>query len=356
MPIVTSRSAHTEVAPGRSGLPNATIQAHTQKHTAHPTPPPTAPAPSTPAIASEGVASASGASSPTQPTQETSASIVGASTAKSGEPSSVPQVSAPSEEPKAATPVTSKPQPPADSARFAALARREKQMRQEKADIDAREKAFQTREQTIREEARAEVIRQLQQDTLGTLQQHGIDYNRLTESLLNPPSPEAKQIAELKSEIAKIQKSQESTQQEWKNSQQTAYENALNQVRNDVKVQVERNNDFATIKAMSAEESVVELIKQTFDSDGVLLTTEDACKEVETYLLDEAIRMASLDKVKSKLAPLAQPDSGNQPVTPQQQPSRTLSHSIAQSSHRPPLTMEERRARAIAAFNGQLKS
>lgn len=361
MPKVMPRGVHVESV-GVVQMPRATINAHTQRT---PTPQPVVqqistsgsnPTPSTSPAAQDPaqVQSAPVGQVPVQP-----AAPQAPISQPSANPAPAAQVetkgAAPSEEIKAVTPPAKDPQPSADSQRFAALARREKQMRQEKADIEAREKAFQAREQTVRDEARAEVIKQLQQDTLGTLQQHGIDYNRITDSLLNQPTPEAKQIQELKQELAKLQKSQESTQTEYKNSQQRAYEQALNQVRTDVTSLVAKSDDYATIKTMGAEESVVELIKQTFDSDGVLLSVEDASKEVENYLVDEAIRLASIEKIRARVnPPTPKPEVVTQQPIPQQQ-NRTLTQSVAQVARKTPMTPEERRARAIAAFNGQLK-
>jgi hypothetical protein len=287
------------------------------------------------------------ASSPQAAVSQPSASSAVSADPKSG-------ISAISEETKgAATASTSTPQSSADSSRFAALARREKQIRQEKADLDAREKAFQQKEQSIKDQIRTEIAAQMKSNPASVLQEYGVDYNALTQSILNPPSPEQQKISALEAEIAQLKQGQGSIKQDIQTSQQRAYENAVQQIRNDVKSAVAKSPDFQTVRVAGQEESVVELIKQTFESTGELLSVEDACKEVEDYLFDEAIRLTSVDKVKAKLTP-PPPVEANKPEIVQPS-SRTLMNTLPSSGKRQPMTDAERRARAIAAFNGQMK-
>jgi hypothetical protein len=75
-----------------------------------------------------------------------------------------------------------------------------------------------------------------------------------------------------------------------------------------------------------------------------------ACEQVENYLVDEAMKYASLNKVKSKLYPAAQAEQKTE--VPKQTQTQTLSNKAPPSSQR--LSAKERIERAKAAFEGRL--
>ncbi len=109
---------------------------------------------------------------------------------------------------------------------------------------------------------------------------------------------------------------------------------------------------------------VVEKIEQSFEETGTILDIAQACKDVEEYLITEALKVYETNKIKERLkpkpevaqAPAAataarkQADTSN--VTPKQL--NTLTNRLSQEQ--PQRTSEkERIARALAAFKGELK-
>ncbi len=80
---------------------------------------------------------------------------------------------------------------------------------------------------------------------------------------------------------------------------------------------------------------------------------EEAAKEIETYLLDEAMKLAGLNKVKQRLKPAA-PQAATEkppgePASKQSQAKPTLTNAMSATR---PLTPKER---AMLAFRGELK-
>jgi hypothetical protein len=99
-------------------------------------------------------------------------------------------------------------------------------------------------------------------------------------------SPEQKQLAELQAKIESVEKQHEK-------EVHTRFESAVNERRTAIKTLSETNPEFAAIKALGAEEAVVQHILQTFEHDGEELTVEVAAKEVLDALKERA------DKYKS---------------------------------------------------------
>jgi hypothetical protein len=83
------------------------------------------------------------------------------------------------------------------------------------------------------------------------------------------------------------------------------------------------------------------------------LDIEDAARQVEEHLVEEAYKLAQLSKVQSRFKPAA-PDSAKAP-TQQQQGLKTLTNSVTQDQPtNTRLTDKQRRERAVAAFMGKL--
>src|SRR5262249_7560368 len=85
---------------------------------------------------------------------------------------------------------------------------------------------------------------------------------------------------------------------------------------------------------------------------GHLMSVNEAAKEVEDYLFDDAVQLAQLKKVREKLTPSPQPQVSSQPtqVKPQQ-PTRTLTnaHQPSQAAANSPRSWNQRRQAAIEA-------
>lgn len=268
-----------------------------------------------------------------------------------------------------AAPEETKVEDPALSRQFAQLARQEKALRlkaqQQEQAWKAKEQALAAREAEMQAQLdqykTGYVSReQLKADPFSVLNDNGLTYEQLTEQLLNPvqrdPRMEAT-ISKLEAKIKELEAKTEDTGKQYKQQQADAYQAAVRQIEADVKSLVQSDPEFETIKATNSMKDVVELITQTYDKDGVLLTVEEAAKEVESYLMEEALKLAQISKIKSRMAQnsasssqaaASKPASVNQPK--QQQPMKTLTNAASGSRQ---LSARER---ALLAFKGELKS
>jgi len=263
-------------------------------------------------------------------------------------------------------PLEEKKPDPQLSKQFAQLARQEKALR---AKAQQQEQQFKLREAELRaKEAELQTqsgripqgyisIDDLKNNTLGTLDKYGIpvNYDEVTQRALNPVDPRTEAlIARQEARIAQLEAKLEDTSKAQIESQQQAYQAAVKQIRTDVKNLVQMDPAFETVKAAKAVDDVVELITETYNKDGILLSVEDAAQQVEDYLVEEALKLTRIGKIKSKLeqssAQRLQADKKTQATQEQKPQMKTLTN--ATSSTR----KLSARERAMLAFKGELKS
>lgn len=245
------------------------------------------------------------------------------------------------------------------SPKFAALARQQKMIRQQQIEFQEQKKAFEAERQQI-EQAKSWKQR-LTQDPYSVMLEAGLTADQVAALMLQQPNVEDQKFSQVQSELKAIKEAQEQAKQEAQRVQQQQYDNAVTQIRNDVENLVMADESYETIKTMGASEAVVALIEENFHKTGRLLSIEDAAKDVEEYLVEEAMKIASINKIKSRFIPAPE-----QPQVPQkqgiqaqlqkqqeQQTLKTLSNkSLAGQSHA--TTAKEKRERAILAFQGKL--
>lgn len=238
------------------------------------------------------------------------------------------------------------------SPKFAALARQEKQNRAAAMKLKADREAFENEKKAL---LNGYVPKdRLKSSPLDALLEAGSSYDDLTQQLLNAPqSAVDPTIRALQAELAELKRDQAATKKQAEDSQTTAYKQAVDTIRHKVKGLVDSNPEFEMIKALDQSEAVVALIEETFKSENYVMSEEEAAKEVEEHLAEEALKMASLDKIKKRLSPPAEPADQKQ-ANPQQPQLKTLTNAV-NASTRPRLTEAERRQRAILAAQGLLK-
>lgn len=256
-------------------------------------------------------------------------------------------------------------QPSQEQMALRKMAQRESALRREMAAIKAEKDSWVQKEQAWKqkeEEYSQKYIPKdkLETDPLGMLSELGYDNERIAHMLLNPQAPVPPYVEKLLKKIEALEQGQQQSKTEAEKQQAQQYETAINQVRNDVMNLVKTNDSFEGIRASGAEEAVVQLIVETYNTENRLMSVEDAAQAVEDYVLEEALKLASIGKVKSKFAPppveTPEPQPQKQNIIPRQQPQlKTLTNSTTVSS-RSPSTSADRRARAIAAFQGKLNT
>lgn len=239
---------------------------------------------------------------------------------------------------------------------YAELARKEKALRAKeeawKTQLAEKEQGWLAKEQ----EYQSKYIpkERLLQDTLGTLQEAGMSYDQIVQMAMNPPSQEALINMQLQAKIKELENKLESKfssfEQNQKDAKSKQYEQAINQIRGQVKNLVTNeieNFELINANGEDAQEAVVRYIEDYYKETQQVLSAQEAAKLVEEHLLEESLKLMSLNKLKSKLAPPIEQETPQVPGKPQAH--KTLTNTNATSTQRP----MSRRERAIAAFNGQ---
>lgn len=260
-------------------------------------------------------------------------------------------------QPEVATPAV----PEALSPQFAALAKREKAMRQREMASKAREeqlvKDYETRLEASRREFEQSSRSRLAKDPWGEMIAAGLSPEQATQIILNQPTPQDQTLRGLQEKVDALAKQNEELLSQSKNSHTQAQKRAEAMVSKEIDMLVDGNEAFETISAMDAKSAILDLIKDTLDNDGYMMTVEDAAKEVEDYLVEQTLNYTKLKKVQAKLAPPAAPAETNpaaqkQGTRPTQQQPQTLSQNLRQQTVSKPLTSSERRQRAILIAQG----
>lgn len=247
------------------------------------------------------------------------------------------------------------------------IARKEKALRAQQQQQDRafkqREEALKLREAQLISKPDVDLSnyvskQRLKESTLEALAEAQVSYDEITQQLINAPGPQdpriTAHISRLEARLAKQEAELEASKQNQVTSQQQQYQQALKQIKSDVVNLVKTDANFETVKATGSVQDVVDLIEQTFKQDGILLTVEEAAEEVENYLIDEAMKLTKIEKIKKRLNSAPAVQSKVQSQTPvqskQPQPMRTLTNATSSTRQ---LSAKER---AILAFKGELKS
>lgn len=263
----------------------------------------------------------------------------------------------------ATSPADTKPKDEPLSSQYAVLARKEKQLRakaqaQESA-FKAREEALKAREEAVSKHQAPEAVdpakyvskEDIMADPISFLIENGFTQEQFAQWALNPvPQLDPRMKAEvdaLKAEIKALRTGQDETKQGFQEQQTKAYDNAVNQIRNEVRTLVTSDPEFETIKATDSAEDVVDLITRTFKEDGILLSTQEAAKEIEEFLMEEVLKLHKVNKIQQKLKPAA--PAAPAPSEAKPSAAKTLTNSMGGTK---PLSAKDR---AILAFKGQLK-
>ena len=136
---------------------------------------------------------------------------------------------------------------------------------------------------------------------------------------LNGTSPEQEAIKEVKSQIDALQKERAVESEKAKQQAIEVRKKAVSDI-------VEKSPDFSSIRELKMQDAVVQHMVESWEKDGVELSAEDACKEVETELIEQGKIWTGLSKLKA--APVIE-ESKNKPLPPLKQSVSTLTNSMA---------------------------
>lgn len=238
------------------------------------------------------------------------------------------------------------------SPKYAEIARREKWLRAQRQEVEREKQALKAKESELQTGylSKADLKAKLSQDLMGFLTENGIQNDQLLNLALNGSQPQNQELMALKNEVTELKALLQQTQKQTEESKNTAYEQAVKDIRREAQLLVDSDERFETIKGSNSLDSVVELITETHAKEGILLSVEEAAQEIENYLVEEFAKYANLNKVKAKVAPAveAKPQAPEKTI-----PTKTLTNAhVAQTPTR--TNDKERIQRAILAFKGQL--
>jgi hypothetical protein len=227
------------------------------------------------------------------------------------------------------------------------LAKAKRAAQAKEAAIAAREQALAQKETDMR--SAFDKLARLKANPLSVLQEEGVTYDQLTESLLNQNQGNAG-LDELKAEIKAIKEGFERQQLERDRQAETQ---VLTQIRKEVEALVADGDDYQLVRESGYTPKVVELMHRVFKETGELLSTAEAAQLVENELIEEGLKYAKLQKIQQRLAPPT-PAPTAQPQAAKTERAgtkimRTLTNRDGSSAPMSP------RERAIAAFYGKLK-
>ena len=232
------------------------------------------------------------------------------------------------------------------SRKFAALSRREKDIRAKEADYEYRMSELEEKLQELQnppEEPQAPIEERLRRNPFETLEEMGLGYDKLTELALNDGklTPEM-QMKLMREELehgykSKFEELEERLAQKEQEEEYNKYESIETNFKQEIDSFVNGKDEFELINANGASDLVYDVIEEHYNDTGRVLNMDEAAEAVESYLEDELEKLMSLGKVKSRFSP-------RQEQVFKRQPSPTLSNAhSAQAYQRAdrPLSNEE---------------
>lgn len=221
---------------------------------------------------------------------------------------SAPVEAAPEEEAK---PVEEAPkQDDKFAAKFAALTRKEKEIRareakvqQQLAELEARIKASEAAAQEV--DKYKNLPERLKKEPLKVMEESGLTFEQLAQMVLNDGKPTQDMVlSEYERKInSKVEELEKKLQEKEAKEQQERQEQALQAFTAQLTDFVTNTPDYELIRANEAVDLVYQVIEDHYSETGEILANKDACDAVEEYLLEEAKKLIDRDKVKKLLQP-----------------------------------------------------
>lgn len=258
------------------------------------------------------------------------------------------------------------------SPRFAQLARKEKALRLQQQQIQKEKEDLKTKlaEYETSYIPKSKLSELARSNPLAYLEQSGITPDEFTQALLNA-NPQDAAIQKILQRIEAVENGQKQTLTTMEQQQKQAYDQAVSQIRNDLKMTAASDPRFETIKEADAKgweatDGAVALIETVFSEGwpekkiikGTVISNDQALQYVQDWVMEKAYEMAQLKGVKEKFTPPPEikpdPKAFAQAAATQRAPAKTLTNNM-NSTKTSRLTDKERRDRAIARLTGELQ-
>ncbi len=180
------------------------------------------------------------------------------------------------------------------SPQLSAIARKEQAFRQREFAIQQREKDLEA--QLAEAQQFKELKTKMGAKDFSEAEKLGLNYDEYVKYKLdqaNGEDPQAKATLELKSEIEKMKKEQ-------KDRDEREFEDTKSAYATEIAKLVQSNPEFSSIKELKREDAVLKLILDAWEEDGEEMTVEQACKDIEDFIVEQGKKMTELTKFKAK--------------------------------------------------------
>jgi hypothetical protein len=267
---------------------------------------------------------------PTSPVQQGTPSV--------GTPKTLQEVVRPAERPKQ----------PIGADRFAALARKERQIQKQLSDLKTQQSRLTSIEQA-RKEAAVNPVK--------ALESLGLTYEQITNFILggNKPTPDL-EVKAVRDEVDRLRQEQatrdQAQQEAAKRQAEKEYNDIITDFNGEIKGYIAANKDQYELTSMyQGEEIVYQTIEQHFANSGKIMTIKEASDLVEQYFEGEVRRAQGTKKFQAQPKPEVKGQSQRESVAKQSSP--TLSNEMTSSapSLLPAKTENDRIQRAMAALS-----
>lgn len=227
------------------------------------------------------------------------------------------------------------------SPQYAALAKARRALQQEKQAFDRMKAEF---EASKAQSTDAIDKARLTSDPLGVLLDAGVTFDQLSEAVIAYQNGGVAGVRELKNEIKTLK---DTFEKQLSERDQQAIQQAAKKLQFDGERLSQEGDEFALLRHEKGIPKVVEYIVEKYKETGDVLDLRETMQRFEKFHRKEANAKAELLK---KLSGEQSPIPPTQPVQQQRQPMRTLTNRDTAS------VPMDRKARALAAFRGTLKT
>ena len=188
--------------------------------------------------------------------------------------------------------------------KFAALSRKERDIRARETELAELEEKFRSMEQ----EPEVPLEHRLRSNPLKVLEELGLGYETLTDLALNDGklTPDM-QMQLIKDELeadyqAKFQELERRLEEKDAKDQDEKYNSILSGFMDEIKNHVASDDKYELIQANDASDVVYEVMEEHYEESGNILSIQEAAEAVESYLEEEAEKLLKLQKIQSRLS------------------------------------------------------
>ena len=232
------------------------------------------------------------------------------------------------------------------SRQFSAIARRERELRQRESRMKEMEARFSEVEGYQNEYSGIQEL--ASKNPYEAMKKLGIDYDALTQQVINEGEPTADQQLRLENEAlrARLDKLEGAYNEEHKQREQAQAQAARNKLIDNVRQFVDDGGDYEFIQSNDAYGLVAEVMQQHYIRTKEIMEYSEAAKMVEGHFESEAERYLGSKKLQDKWRATSQKES-EQKATSEAEPAK---------SSRPKTLSNENTAKKTEPSSGVLES